>query len=76
MSCQQVSETSELDPRTRVTAPEAGLVGIGARSLILSVLLIFATYVGITRTGFIRICWVPYVIPPVPASCSCCCCRA
>jgi hypothetical protein len=43
------------------------LVGIGARSLVVSVLLIFATYVGITRTGFIRICWVPYVIPPVPA---------
>lgn len=51
---------------TAVSSPP-NLVGLGARSVILSVLLIFVTYVGITRTGFIRICWVPYVIPPVPA---------
>ncbi|MGQ9733418.1 MAG: DUF6785 family protein, partial [Candidatus Zipacnadales bacterium] len=49
------------------TSSDGGLIGISARALVLSVLLIFATYVGITRTGFIRICWVPYVIPPVPA---------
>lgn len=42
-------------------------MGIGARALIVAVLLIVATYLGITRLGFIRICWVPYVIPPVPA---------
>lgn len=49
------------------TRDGGGLIGIGARALIVSILLIFATYIGITRTGFIRICWVPYVIPPVPA---------
>lgn len=44
-----------------------GLLGITARSLVVAVLLTVATYLGITRLGFIRICWVPYVIPPVPA---------
>lgn len=43
------------------------LIGISARALALSVLLVIATYLGITRLGFIKICWVPYVIPPVPA---------
>jgi len=53
--------------RPSAAAPSPSLLGIGARSLLVSVLLIFATYLGITRTGFIRINWVPYVIPPVPA---------
>ncbi len=37
------------------------------RAAILAVLLVAATYLGITRLGFIRINWVPYVVPPVPA---------
>ena len=62
-----MTATSELPQKPIATPSDGGLVGIGARSLIVSVLLIAATYLGITRTGFIRICWVPYVIPPVPA---------
>jgi len=62
-----VSTTPAPVEQATAARPEGGLVGIGARSLIVAVLLIVATYAGITRTGFIRICWVPYVIPPVPA---------
>jgi hypothetical protein len=48
-------------------AQPASLSGLTLRALLLTVLLIIATYVGITRTGFIQINWVPYVTPPVPA---------
>jgi len=34
---------------------------------LLAVILVVATYLGIIRLGFIRINWVPYVVPPVPA---------
>ena len=37
------------------------------RALVLAALLTVATYLGIIRLGFIRICWLPYVVPPVPA---------
>ena len=37
------------------------------RAVGLTVLLVFATYLGITRLGYVRICWVPYVVPPAPA---------
>ena len=48
-------------------SPPADLCGISVRALVLAVLLTVATFLGITRLGFIRICWVPYVVPPVPA---------
>ncbi len=50
------------DTREAVT-----LAGITARSAFWAVVLTVATYLGITRLGFIRINWVPYVVPPVPA---------
>ncbi len=59
--------SSESTPDTATTRSDGGLAGLGARALIVSVILIIATYVGITRLGFIKICWVPYVVPPVPA---------
>lgn len=37
------------------------------RVVLLTSLLTVAIFVGITRTGFIQINWVPYVVPPVPA---------
>jgi Family of unknown function (DUF6785)/Domain of unknown function (DUF6784) len=65
------SSASRREPSVAVARPSSpppsSLTGITARALTVSVLLIFATYLGITRTGFIRINWVPYVIPPVPA---------
>ena len=48
-------------------SPPADLCGISVRALVLAVLLTVATFLGINRLGFIRICWVPYVVPPVPA---------
>lgn len=47
-------------------APVA-LRGLTARALIITVILVFATYLGITRLGYVRINWVPYVVPPAPA---------
>ena len=44
-----------------------GLAGLTARAVFLAVVLTVATYLGITRLGFIQINWVPYVVPPVPA---------
>ena len=43
------------------------LGGLTLRAALLAVLLVVATYLGIIRLGFIRINWVPYVVPPVPA---------
>ncbi len=43
------------------------LAGLSLRALVLTVLLVAATYIFVTRLGFIRINWVPYVVPPVPA---------
>jgi len=65
--CSDAGRPSAVSPSPVPSSPSPSLLGIGARSLLVSVLLIFATYLGITRTGFIRINWVPYVIPPVPA---------
>lgn len=45
----------------------AALEGLTVRAAVLAALLVVATYLGITRLGFIRINWVPYVVPPVPA---------
>ncbi len=45
----------------------AGLGGLTLRSVLLAALLTVAIFIGITRTGFIQINWVPYVVPPVPA---------
>lgn len=41
--------------------------GITVRAVVLAVLLTAATWLGITRLGFISLNWVPYVVPPVPA---------
>lgn len=43
------------------------LVGLTARAVLLAAVLTVFIFVGITRTGFIQINWVPYVVPPVPA---------
>lgn len=48
-------------------APTGSLAGLTARAVFLAIILTIATYLGITRLGFIRINWVPYVVPPVPA---------
>lgn len=44
-----------------------GLAHLTVRAAVLGIILTFATYLGITRIGFIQINWVPYVVPPVPA---------
>jgi hypothetical protein len=41
--------------------------GITARAIVIAVLLTAATWLGITRLGYISLNWVPYVVPPVPA---------
>jgi hypothetical protein len=61
MSLASVSQT------TTTKAPEGKLVGLTPRAVVLTILLTIATYLGITRLGFIQINWVPYVVPPVPA---------
>ncbi len=43
------------------------LRSLTVRAVALTVILVFATYVGITRLGYVRINWVPYVVPPAPA---------
>lgn len=48
-------------------SPPAGLAQLTGRAVILAIIFTFATYLGITRIGFIQINWVPYVVPPVPA---------
>lgn len=49
-----------------VEAPTS-IQGITTRAVILAVLLTIATWLGITRVGYVSINWVPYVVPPVPA---------
>lgn len=48
------------------TAPPR-LASLTSRAVVLAILLTCAAFLGITRVGFIRINWVPYVVPPVPA---------
>ncbi len=43
------------------------LRGITLRAVVLAILLTTATWLGITRLGYISLNWVPYVVPPVPA---------
>lgn len=54
-------------PESSCQATLAGLGGLTLRSVLLAALLTVAIFIGITRTGFIQINWVPYVVPPVPA---------
>jgi len=60
---------AERSEASRPEPPHAGheLIRLGPRALLVALLVVAATYLGIIRLGFIRICWVPYVIPPVPA---------
>ncbi len=48
------------------SAAPVGLAPLTARAVVLAIILTVATYLGITRVGFIQINWVPYVVPPVP----------
>ena len=41
--------------------------GLTLRAVLISVLLTVATWIFITRLGYISLNWVPYVVPPVPA---------
>ncbi|MBU0610402.1 MAG: hypothetical protein KKI08_21145, partial [Armatimonadetes bacterium] len=49
------------------SAAPSGLAHLTARAVVLAIILTVATYLGVTRLGFIQINWVPYVVPPVPA---------
>jgi hypothetical protein len=55
------------DPSDREAELPASFRSITARAVILAVLLTVATWLGITRLGYISLNWVPYVVPPVPA---------
>ncbi len=43
------------------------LRSLTVRAVALTAILTVAIYIGITRLGYVRICWVPYVVPPAPA---------
>lgn len=60
-----IQGTSQTADDLQATAP--GLGGITLRAVLVTVVLTVATYIGITRLGYIRINWVPYVVPPAPA---------
>ncbi|MGC9317536.1 MAG: DUF6785 family protein [Armatimonadota bacterium] len=64
-----MSHVIQSDPQQaheRLPAP-AGIGALTVRAVLLTVGLTFATYIGITRLGYVRICWVPYIVPPAPA---------
>ncbi|HCA48542.1 MAG TPA: hypothetical protein DEP45_14670 [Armatimonadetes bacterium] len=61
---QLMREHREIDHDAEL--PES-IRGITMRAVIISILLTIATWLGITRLGYISLNWVPYVVPPVPA---------
>ena len=61
---QLMREHHEMDHDAEL--PES-IRGITMRAVIISILLTAATWLGITRLGYISLNWVPYVVPPVPA---------
>ncbi len=62
---QMMSPADLSDVRER-ELPES-LRGITLRAVVIAGLLTVATWLGITRIGYISLNWVPYVVPPVPA---------